>query len=318
METKKVSNDKYLPMNANEMAKFGGPTTFMRLPSSDTAEDLDICIVGIPMDIGSSYRVGSRFGPRSIRCESSAIRPYNMATRISPFDGRTVADIGDIPINPYSLEKSIRIIEDRFDPIFASGCRPLGLGGDHTIVLPILRSAFKTHGPVGVIHVDAHSDINDTMFGEKIAHGTPFRRAYEEGLIEPSKVFQIGLRGTGYSAEDFDWSRKKGFTVIQSEACWHKSLAPLMTDIRSKMGKTPVYLSFDIDALDPSIAPGTGTLEIGGLTIIQAMEIIRGCAGLNIIGGDMVEVSPPYDNQGTTAAIAANLAFEMLCSFGRD
>jgi guanidinobutyrase len=241
-----------------------------------------------------------------------------MATRISPFDGRAVADIGDIPINPYSLDKSIRIIEDCFDPIFASGCKPLGLGGDHTIVLPILRSAFKTHGPVGVIHVDAHSDINDTMFGEKIAHGTPFRRAYEEGLIEPSKVFQIGLRGTGYSAEDFDWSRKKGFTVVQSEECWHKSLAPLMDDIRSRMGKSPVYLSFDIDALDPSVAPGTGTLEIGGLTIIQAMEIIRGCAGMNVIGGDMVEVSPPYDNNGTTATIAANLAFEMLCSFGRD
>jgi guanidinobutyrase len=216
MEITELDKNNYLPMNANEMAKFGGPTTFMRLPSSNTAKDLDICIVGIPMDIGSSYRVGSRFGPRSIRCESSAIRPYNMATRISPFDGRAVADIGDIPINPYSLDKSIRIIEDCFDPIFASGCKPLGLGGDHTIVLPILRSAFKTHGPVGVIHVDAHSDINDTMFGEKIAHGTPFRRAYEEGLIEPSKVFQMIL--TGQERKDSPLFRAKNAGINP----WHR------------------------------------------------------------------------------------------------
>ncbi len=303
------------PMGANEMAKFGGPTTFMRLPALNSPEGLDVCIIGVPLDIASSYRVGSRFGPRAIRAESPPIRPYNMATRTSPFDVLSIADIGDVPINPYNLVKSVQIIEDYFDDVLSYACRPISLGGDHTIVLPILRAIKRKHGAVGIIHVDAHSDINDTMSGEKIAHGTPFRRAHEEGLIDPSKVVQIGLRGTGYSADDFDWSRKSGFRVVQAEACWHKSLTPLMAEVRQQMGSAPVYVSFDIDALDPGFAPGTGTLEIGGLTVIQAIEIMRGCQGLNLVGGDLVEVSPPYDPQGVTSATAANLVYELLCSF---
>ena len=190
---------------------------------------------------------------------------------------------------------------------------PLGLGGDHTITLPLLRSIAKKHGPVGLIHVDAHADINDEMFGEKIAHGTPFRRAVEENLLDCNRVVQIGLRATGYSDDDFDWPREQGFRVVQAEECWHKSLTPLMAEVRQQLGQGPVYLTYDIDSLDPAYAPGTGTVEIGGLTTVQALEIIRGCAGLNLVGCDLVEVSPPYDTTGSTAVIAANLLYEMLC-----
>ena len=187
------------------------------------------------------------------------------------------------------------------------------LGGDHTIVLPILRAMAKKHGPVGLIHVDAHTDINDTMFGAKIAHGTPFRRAVEEGLLDTNRVVQIGVRGTGYAADDFDWSREQGFRVVQVEECWGKSLTPLMSEVREQVGDGPVYLSFDIDGLDPSFAPGTGTPEVGGLTVPQALEIIRGCRGLNLVGVDLVEVAPIYDTSGLTSLTAANLVYEMLC-----
>lgn len=303
----------YQPLGANILPKFAGPATFMRLPSFPTAQNLDACFVGVPFDLGTSNRVGTRFGPRQIRAESTPIRPYNMATRSAPFDSLAVADIGDVNINPYSLGKSIQMIEKAFDDILVHDCITLAMGGDHTITLPILRAMAKKYGPIGLIHVDAHSDINDQMNGERIAHGTPFRRAMEEGLIQPEHVVQIGLRGTGYAADDFDWSRKTGFRVVQVEECWHRSLSPLMDEVRQQCGDGPVYLSFDIDALDPSLAPGTGTLEIGGLTTIQALEIIRGCSGLKIVGADLVEVSPPYDPLGTTATIAASLLFEMLC-----
>ena len=178
---------------------------------------------------------------------------------------------------------------------------------------PIVRGLSKTHGPVGVIHVDAHADVNDLMFGERAAHGTPFRRMVEERVIDPQRVIQIGLRGSGYTPEDFDWPRRHGFRVVQAEECWHKSLVPLMEEVRDQMGEGPVYISYDIDSLDPGLAPGTGTPEIGGLTTIQGLEIIRGCRGLDIVGGDLVEVSPPYDPSGNTALIGANLLFEMLC-----
>ncbi len=308
-----MAKTHHQPLGGNQMPRFGGPATMMRLPTVASPKGLDACFVGVPLDTGTSNRSGARFGPRQIRAESCLIRPYNMATRAAPFDSLSVADIGDVAINTFNLQKSIGIIETAYDEIVAEGCRPLTIGGDHTITLPILRAIKRKYGPVGMVHVDAHADINDNMFGEPIAHGTPFRRAVEEGLIDGNRVAQIGLRGTGYAAEDFDWPRSQGFRVVQAEECWYKSLAPLMEEIRKKIGKGPVYLTFDIDGLDPSQAPGTGTPEIGGLTTIQGMEIIRGCRGLDVVGADLVEVSPPYDPAGNTALTAANLLFEMLC-----
>jgi len=303
------------PLGGNDMPRFAGPGTMMRLPSQATAEGLDACFVGVPFDLGTSNRSGARFGPRGIRNESAMIRPYNMWTRISPFDSLQIADIGDVAINTFNLLKSVDIIEQAYDQIAAHGAAPFTLGGDHTIVLPILRALAKKHGPVGVVHIDAHADVNDVMFGERIAHGTPFRRLVEEKLVEPGRVVQIGLRTTGYAADDFDWPRQQGFRVVQAEDCWHKSLTPLMEEVREQLGdEGPVYISFDIDGLDPAYAPGTGTLEPGGLTSAQAFEIVRGCRGLNVIGGDMVEVSPAYDHGGITATLAANLLYEMLCA----
>ena len=301
------------PLGGNDMPRFGGPATMMRLPAAADARGLGACFVGIPMDIGTSNRPGTRLGPRQIRDESRMLRPYNMSTGAAPFDHLMVADIGDVAINTFDLKKSVTIIESAYDAILAQGAVPLTLGGDHTLTWPILRAMKARHGPVALIHVDAHADVNDTMFGEKVAHGCPFRRAWEDGCLINDKVFQIGLRGTGYSPEDFTWGRDKGWTVIQAEACWHKSLSPLMAEIRAKVGDAPVYLSYDIDSLDPAFAPGTGTVEPGGLSIWQGLEIVRGCAGLNLIGADLVEVSPPYDPSGNTALIGANLLYEMLC-----
>ena len=301
------------PLGGNSMARFSGPATMMRLPTQATAEGLDACFVGVPMDIGTSNRSGTRHGPRQIRAESCMLRPYNMATGAAPFERFQVADIGDVAINTFNLQATVDIITASFDSILAHGAIPLTLGGDHTLTYPVLRSMAGKHGPVALVHVDAHADINDEMFGEKIAHGTPFRRAVDDGLLINDKVFQIGLRGTGYSPDDFDWSRNQGFEVVPAEACWHKSLVPLMERVREKIGDAPTYLSYDIDSLDPAFAPGTGTVEIGGLTTIQALEIVRGCKGLNLVGGDLVEVSPPYDPSGNTALIGANLLYEMLC-----
>ena len=301
------------PLGGNQMPRFGGPVTMMRLPAQEAADGLDACFVGVPFDIGTSNRAGARFGPRQIRAESALIRPYNMATRAAPFDSLQVADIGDVAINTFNLSKSMTIIERFYDGIAKAKCRPLTLGGDHTIVLPILRALKKVHGPIGVVHIDAHADINDTMFGEPIAHGTPFRRLVEEGLVDPKRVVQIGLRATGYAADDFDWSREQGFRVVQAEECWYHSLAPLMVEVREQVNGGPVYISFDIDGVDPAFAPGTGTPEIGGLTVPQALEILRGCRGLEIVGCDLVEVAPPYDLTGNTSLLAANLLYEMLC-----
>lgn len=237
------------------MPRFGGFASMMRLPTQKTAEGLDACFVGVPLDIGTSNRAGARLAPRQIRDESRMLRPYNVATYAAPFDSMQVADIGDVPVNTFNLLKSMDVITNFFtDNILAHDCVPLTMGGDHTIALPILRAVAKKYGKVALVHVDAHADINDEMFGEKIAHGTPFRRALEEGLIDPNHSVQIGLRGTGYSADEFDWTRRMGFRVVPVEECWYKSLVSLM-----------------------------------------------------------VEVSPPYDPFGTTANIAANLLFEMLC-----
>ena len=302
------------PLGGNTMPRFGGIASMMRLPVVSSPQGLDAGFIGVPLDIGTSHRPGARFGPRQIRAESCLIRPYNMATGAAPFDALQVADLGDVPVNTYHLPKSVDIIEQHYRPIVASGCLPLTLGGDHTIALPILRAMHAHHGPVALIHVDAHADVNPDMFGERLAHGTPFRRAVEEGLLQTHKVWQICLRGSGYSAEDFDWPRQQGFTLLPAHEVWWQSLTPLMAQIRAAIGPhTPTYLSFDIDGIDPAYAGGTGTPEIGGLSVPQALEIVRGCRGLNLVGCDLVEVAPAYDTSGNTALLGANLLFEMLC-----
>ena len=308
-----MENDLAQPQGGNDMPRFGGRATMMRLPYTQGFEGLDAAFIGIPLDIGTSQRSGTRYGPRGIRSESVMIRPYNMATGVAPFDSLNVGDVGDVPINTYNLLKSVDIIENYYTRLNEWPLVPLTLGGDHTITLPILRALAKKHGPLGLIHVDAHTDTNDEMFGEKIAHGTTFRRAVEEGLLDCNRVVQIGQRAQGYTSADFQWGVDQGFRLIPAEECWHRSLTPLMSDIRHYLGEGPVYLSYDIDSLDPAWAPGTGTPEVGGLSAIQALEIVRGCRGLSLIGCDVVEVSPPYDISGMTAQIGANLLYEMLC-----
>lgn len=301
-----------MPISGNDLARFSGPQTFMRLPAADSATGLDVGFIGIPMDIGTSWRSGTRFGPKQLRQESAMIRPYNIQTGAAPFDALECADLGDIAINTFSLADSIRIIEESYLAHLRHGILPMTLGGDHTLTLPVLRAIAQTHGEVALVHVDAHADVNDEMFGERETHGTVFRRAYEEGLITADKVFQIGLRGTGYTAEDFEEAAAWGFNQYLAPNLWHQSLAPLAAEIRDRIGDQPVYITYDIDSLDPAYAPGTGTPEIGGLTTAQAMELIRGLRGLRIVGCDLVEVSPPYDPSGNTALTGANLLFEML------
>ena len=301
------------PIGGNDLARFSGPNTFMRLPQAASLDGLDVAVLGIPMDIGTSWRSGTRFGPKQIRSESAMIRPYNMATHAAPFDSLQIADIGDLAINTFSLADSLRIIKDSYDSILAQGVIPVAMGGDHAITLPILRATAAKHGPVALVHVDAHADVNDEMFGERETHGTVFRRAYEEILIVPDKTFQIGIRGSGYAASDFTEAQGWGFKQFPAWDLWQKNLTEIGSLIRTTIEDHPVYFTYDIDSLDPAYAPGTGTPEIGGLTTPQALQLIHALAGMNVVGCDLVEVSPPYDPSGNTALTAANLLYELLC-----
>jgi guanidinobutyrase len=301
------------PIGGNELARFAGPGTFMRLPQTSSAEGLDVAFLGVPMDIGTSWRSGTRFGPKQIRAESAMIRPYNIQTGAAPFDSLNCADIGDLAINTFNLQASFGIIEQGIDTVLNAGAIPMTMGGDHSITLPILRAIAKKHGPVALVHVDAHADVNEHMFGERETHGTVFRRAYEEGLLIPHKVWQVGLRGTGYTARDFDEPREWGFNLVTAPEIWHQSLSGLGAQINETLEGHKTYVTYDIDSLDPAFAPGTGTPEIGGLTTPQAMELIRALKGIDIVGCDLVEVSPPYDTSGNTALVAANLLYELLC-----
>ncbi|NXC49639.1 SPEB protein, partial [Penelope pileata] len=302
-----------VPPSAEFMARPAGVCSMLRLPVQSSAQGLDAAFIGVPLDTGTSNRPGARFGPRHIRAESVMVRMYNASTGAAPFDSILVADVGDVNVNLYNLPDSCRRIRERYREIVASACVPLTLGGDHTITYPILQAVAEKHGPVGLVHVDAHTDISDMALGEKIYHGTPFRRCVDEGLLDCSRVVQIGIRGSSFTPDPYKFCRDQGFRVVLAEECWRKSLVPLMGEVRQQMGSGPVYISFDIDGLDPAYAPGTGTPEIAGLTPMQALEIIRGCRGLNIVGCDLVEVAPMYDISGNTALLGANLLFEMLC-----
>jgi len=314
-ESDNKDNGKVLnrPTSALEMPRCGGIASMFRLPIQDGTDGLDACFVGVPFDVGCSNRTGTRFGPRMIRNESPLIRLFNPDTGADPYASLNVADIGDVYFNMFDIVQACDHITEAYQKLIANGCRTLSLGGDHTISYPILRAFKEKYGPVGLIHIDAHTDTYPAYTGADITHGTTFRLAHDQGLIDPHRVVQIGLRGSGHSAEDAKWGMDRGFRCVPAYQCWNKSLKPLMEEVRQQLGDGPVYISFDIDGLDPSCAPATGTPEIGGLTTAQALEIIRGCRGLNVVGADVVEVSPPYDPNGLTCVTAANLLFEMLC-----
>jgi agmatinase len=293
--------------------RFGQIATFMLLPAAESPEGLDVALLGIPYDGGVSYRPGARFGPRAVREQSSLIRSWHPVLKVHPFERLRVADCGDIDVNPSSIEATYAAITAKIDAVVAAGAAPLCVGGDHSITLGILRSLAKRHGPLGIVHFDAHPDTWDQYFGSKYFHGTPFRRAVEERLIDPARMMQIGIRGPLYGPEDFAFHDEHGIEVVRIEAIKEQGTAPVASRLARLRGG-PVYCSFDIDAVDPAFAPGTGTPEVGGLTSYEAQALVRALAGLELVDADVVEVSPPYDGPGqVTALLAANLLFELVC-----
>ena len=301
------------PPDLNTMPRFAGVATFMRLPVTDDFTSIDIAMAGVPWDGGTTNRAGARHGPRDIRDKSSLIRRINHATRIAPFELCRVADVGDAPVNPINVAETLDRIHGFFDRIVAAGAMPLSAGGDHLVTLPILR-ALAAKRPLGMVHFDAHSDTADSYFGgERYTHGTPFRRAVEEGLLDPKRVVQIGIRGSLYDAHDMDFARDSGMRVITIEEFYDLGVDAVIAEARRVAGDGPTYVSFDVDGLDPVYAPGTGTPEIGGFTTHEAQRMIRGLQGLDLVGGDVVEVAPPFDPSGNTAIVGATIMFEILC-----
>ena len=301
------------PRASFQSPRFAHPATFMRLPHVEDPRGLDVAIVGVPYDGGTSYRPGARLGPREIRAQSSLIRPYNYFQKVAPFDRLNVADVGDIDAPPISIEKCYEVVTTRIGAIVDTGARPIVVGGDHSISLPILRALAKKHGPLALVQFDAHIDTWDEYFGGKYFHGTPFRRAIEEGLVDGKRFIQVGIRGPMYGEEDFDFHREHGITMIDIDQVRACGIAWTVEQIR-RVATGPAYMTFDIDAVDPAFAPGTGTPEVGGLTSHESQQLVRGLYGLALVGGDIVEVAPPFDGPGQiTALLAANLMFEFLC-----
>ena len=301
------------PVDAAIVPRFGAIPTFMRLPYRPDPAGLDIGLIGVPWDGGTTNRAGARHGPREIRNMSSFMRKVHHVSRIAPYKLAKVADLGDAPVNPIDLMDSLARIEGFFARIHSLGVAPISAGGDHLITLPIFR-AIGRQRPVGMIHVDAHSDTNDRYFGDnRYTHGTPFRRAVEEGLLDPKRTIQIGIRGSIYSEDDMAFAEGSGMRVVYMEEFAKAGVERVIAEARRVAGEGPCYISFDVDGLDPVYAPGTGTPEIGGLTTLEAQHLIRGLEGLNLIGGDVVEVSPPFDPSGNTALVGATMMFEILC-----
>ena len=301
------------PVDAAIVPRFGAIPTFMRLPYRPDPAGLDIGLIGVPWDGGTTNRAGARHGPREIRNMSSFMRKVHHVSRIAPYKLAKVADLGDAPVNPIDLMDSLARIEGFFARIHGLGVAPISAGGDHLITLPIFRAIARA-GPVGMIHVDAHSDTNDRYFGDnRYTHGTPFRRAVEEGLLDPKRTIQIGIRGSIYSEDDMAFAEGSGMRVVYMEEFAKAGVERVIAEARRVAGEGPCYISFDVDGLDPVYAPGTGTPEIGGLTTLEAQHLIRGLEGLNLSGGDVVEVSPPFDPSGNTALVGATMMFEILC-----
>lgn len=302
------------PRDSSRTPRYAGIATFALLPRLEEVRRADVAVVGIPFDTGVSYRPGARFGPAHVRESSRLLRPYNQVADVSPFAELQVADAGDIAVNPFDIDDAVREIEARADELGAGGMRLLTIGGDHTIALPLLRSVAKRHGPVAVAHFDAHLDTWDTYFDAPVTHGTPFRRASEEGLIDLTASLHIGIRGPLYGREDLADDARLGFAIIGAHEVERAGLAAAIDRVHARLGDRPVYVSVDIDVLDPAHAPGTGTPEAGGLTSRELLEFLRALRDHRLVGADVVEVAPAYDHAQLTGIAAAHVAYELITS----
>lgn len=313
-----MSGDPYFqPVSAMDLPRFAGVPTFMRLPhltpDHDRYGDVQMGLVGVPWDGGTTNRAGARHGPRQLRDYSSMIRAMNAATGVNPFASVNCADLGDVPPNPIDIQDSLNRVTAFYTRLVENGITPMTAGGDHLSTLPILR-ALAGDGPLGLIQFDSHTDLFDSYFGgNKFTHGTPFRRAIEEGLVDPKRFVQIGIRGTAYNTEDVEWGIEQGIRIIRIEELFERGIKDVMAEARQILGNQPAYCTYDIDFVDPTYAPGTGTPEIGGPNSFQAQQVIRELAGVNLIGADLVEVSPPFDQGGGTAWLGISLMFELMC-----
>lgn len=312
-----MADSFFQPVSAMELARFAGIPSFMRLPILDLdherISDVELGLVGIPWDGGTTNRPGARHGPRQLRDYSTMIRAMNPVTGVAPFSQVNCADLGDVAPNPVDIDDTLERVTSYYSKLKARNITPLTAGGDHLTTLPVLR-ALATSGPVGLIQFDSHTDLFDTYFGgHKFTHGTPFRRAVEEGLVDPKRFVQVGIRGTAYNTEDIEWGEAQGIRIIRIEELFDRGIDDVMNEVRSIVGTEPTYCTYDIDFVDPTYAPGTGTPEIGGPNSFQAQQVIRKMAGLNLVGADLVEVSPPFDPEGGTAWLGISLMFELLC-----
>ena len=305
--------NKIKPTEGMTTPRFADVATFFRLPIIKDFSKIDYCICGVPWDGGTTNRPGARHGPREVRNASSMIRLYHPVSLKSPYDKYNIADIGDCPVNPVNLDDSLNRIQKFYKNIKASNTIPLSIGGDHLVSLPILRS-LAADGPVGLFQFDSHSDTWDSYFGgHKYTHGTPFRRAIEENLVDPKKYIMLGIRGSLYDPADMDWAKKKGVTIITIDDFHKMGFEKVMKIVNDILVDTPTYLTFDIDGIDPTFAPGTGTPEVGGFSVRESQLIIRDLKKINFIGADVVEVSPPFDLNNMTSLVGATMAFEILC-----
>ncbi len=312
------SGNKIGQVDATVVPRFAGAATFARLPRIDEVTKADIAVVGIPFDAGTSYRPGARFGPAHIRESSRLLRPYNPAQDASPFALAQVVDAGDIAVNPFNIELAVQQIEDGVDELLEEGMKLVTLGGDHTIAYPILKSLHKKHGPITVIHFDAHLDTWDTYFGAPLTHGTPFRRASEEGFIDLESCLHIGIRGPLYADTDLSDDKKLGFEVVTSIDMDKLGVEGVIKRMLARVGDKPVYVSIDVDVLDPAFAPGTGTPEMGGLSSREMLALLRALETVNLVGADIVEVSPQYDSAQITGFAAAHMAYELITLMARS